>query len=60
MRARDPGNWPVVVRSFGNQDACFDCPAAPFVCRILLGARHPYTRARSFDTPCFLTYDGSR
>ncbi|MER6454925.1 hypothetical protein ABT270_20355 [Streptomyces sp900105245] len=50
----------MVVRSFDDQDACFDCPAAPFVCRILLGARHPYTRARSFDTLCFLTYGGSR
>jgi hypothetical protein len=63
MRGEDPDNWPVVVRSFDNQDACFDCPAAPFVCRILrilLGTHHPYTMARSFDPRWFLTYDRSR
>lgn len=52
----DPDRWPVVVRSFDDEDSSFDCQAAEFVCRILTDPHHPYTMARYFDTHWFLTY----
>ncbi|WP_073502673.1 SMI1/KNR4 family protein [Actinacidiphila paucisporea] len=52
----DPDRWPVAVRTFDNRDVLFDCPAAEFVCRILLDRHHPFTMARYFDTHWFLSY----
>ncbi|MGC4949136.1 hypothetical protein ACLQ2N_23440 [Streptomyces sp. DT224] len=52
----DPDRWPVVVRSFDNEDMLFDCGTARFVCRILVDPHHPYTMARYFDTHWFMTY----
>ncbi|WP_330301853.1 MULTISPECIES: hypothetical protein [unclassified Streptomyces] len=45
-----------MVRSFDGEDLPFDCQAAEFVCRILIGLHHPYTMARYFDTHWFMTY----
>ncbi|MEU2246994.1 hypothetical protein [Streptomyces sp. NPDC019224] len=53
----DPDRWPVVVRSFDNEDTFFDCGTAQFVCRILVDPHHPYTMARYFDTHWFMNYD---
>ncbi|MHB9861532.1 hypothetical protein [Streptomyces sp. YIM S03343] len=55
----DPDRWPVVVRSFDNEDLSFDCQAAEFVCRILTDPHHPYTMARYFDTHWFMNYRDS-
>ncbi len=53
----DPDRWPVVVRSFDNQDdVLFDCQTAEFVCRILVDPHHPFTMARYFDTHWFMNY----
>ncbi|MFF4537244.1 hypothetical protein [Streptomyces aureus] len=52
----DPDRWPVVVRSFDNEDTSFDCRAAEFVCRILVDPHHPYTMAGYFDTHWFMEY----
>ncbi|WP_432030927.1 hypothetical protein [Streptomyces sp. 1222.5] len=57
MQGEDPDGWPVVVRSSADKDTVFACPAAQFVCRILLDAHHPYTLAGYFDTHWFMTYD---
>ncbi|MEU6006634.1 hypothetical protein [Streptomyces sp. NPDC047453] len=51
----DPDRWPVVVRSFDDEDS-FDCQAAEFVCRILIELRHPFTMARYFATHWFMNY----
>ncbi|WEO93431.1 hypothetical protein A6P39_005010 [Streptomyces sp. FXJ1.172] len=52
----DPDRWPVVVRTFDNEDVPFDCQAAEFVCRILVDPHHPFTMARYFDTHWFMNY----
>lgn len=55
----DPDRWPVVVRSFVDEDVPFDCQAAEFVCRILVDPHHRFTMARYFDTHWFMTYRDS-
>ncbi|POX60176.1 hypothetical protein C3492_28980 [Streptomyces sp. Ru62] len=55
----DPDRWPVVVRSFVDEDVPFDCQAAQFVCRILVDPHHRFTMARYFDTHWFMTYRNS-
>ncbi|MET7380440.1 hypothetical protein ABZT08_16755 [Streptomyces sp. NPDC005526] len=52
----DPDRWPVVVRSCDGTDLSFDCPAAEFVCRVLIDPYHPYTMARDDDTHWFMNY----
>ncbi|MFH8484840.1 SMI1/KNR4 family protein [Streptomyces longisporoflavus] len=52
----DPGQWPVVVRSFDGEDTAFDCGTAEFVCHILIDPHHPYSMARHFDTHHFMSY----
>ncbi|HEX5566384.1 MAG TPA: hypothetical protein VFY14_05520 [Streptomyces sp.] len=52
----DPDCWPVVVRSFDDEDVPFDCQAAEFVCRILTDPHHRFTMTRYFDTHWFMSY----
>ncbi|HCA85815.1 MAG TPA: hypothetical protein DEQ61_10140 [Streptomyces sp.] len=52
----DPDRWPVVVRSFDDEDVSFDCQTAEFVCSILIDPHHPFTMARFFDTHWFMNY----
>ncbi|MGV9350287.1 hypothetical protein ACWDSD_37155 [Streptomyces spiralis] len=52
----DPDRWPVVVRSFDNNDIPFDCRTAQFVCHALTDPHHPFTMARWFDTHWFMNY----
>ncbi|CAL9446354.1 hypothetical protein [Streptomyces sp. enrichment culture] len=52
----DPDRWPVVVRSFDDEDVLFACGSAEFVCRILTDPRHRFTMARWFDTHWFMPY----
>ncbi|MGR8009516.1 hypothetical protein [Streptomyces hypolithicus] len=52
----DPDGWPVVVQTFDGEIIPFDCPAAEFVCRILLDPNHPFTMACYFDTHWFMNY----
>ncbi|MFF8867682.1 hypothetical protein ACF08B_37205 [Streptomyces sp. NPDC015139] len=60
MQGEDPDGRPVVVRSFDDEDTVFACPAAQFVCRILLDAHHPYTLAHYAGAHWFMTYDDGR
>ncbi|MET9594449.1 hypothetical protein ABZY45_26500 [Streptomyces sp. NPDC006516] len=52
----DPDGWRVTVQTFDGELAHFDCPAAEFVCRILVDRHHPFTMARYFDTHWFMSY----
>ncbi|MFE7212214.1 hypothetical protein ACFY0A_28430 [Streptomyces sp. NPDC001698] len=51
----DPDRWPVVVRSFDDEEP-FDCQAAEFVCRILIELHHPFSMASYFATHWFMNY----
>lgn len=52
----DPDRWPVVVRSFDDEDSTFAYQAAEFVCRISGEPNHPYTLAGYFSTHWFMSY----
>ncbi|MET9520325.1 hypothetical protein [Streptomyces sp. NPDC002994] len=52
----DPDRWRVAVQTFDGEVVPFDCPAAEFVCRILLDPHHPFTMAHYFDTHWFMNY----
>ncbi|MDJ0384680.1 hypothetical protein [Streptomyces sp. G-G2] len=52
----DADRWPVTVQTFDGELVPFDCPAAEFVCRILLDPHHPFTMAHYFDTHWFMNY----
>lgn len=55
----DPDSWPVAVHTFDGRLVLFDCPAAEFVCRILLDRHHRFSMARYFDTHWFMEYQES-
>ncbi|OEJ23511.1 hypothetical protein AS594_02400 [Streptomyces agglomeratus] len=56
----DPDGWPVAVQTFDGRVVPFDCPAAEFVCRILLDPHHRFTMAHYFNTHWFMPYRESQ